>query len=706
MKERINQLAKLTLRGEMCPTPIETDFDRNDIFLSEHQKASKRLSEFILNQEPIITEFSRMTGFFRYNGSVYGDYFNFQGNKHTGELMEKFYLKHIDNISVMEWQHAVADFEKVLKKGISGIINDIDISLNNHTEPEKIDYLNALKNTANTFILWAHKCSKKVREFAEGVENKQYRENLNKLSDALLRVPENKPTSFYEAVLSVYVCFAIEPDGIGLPDRYLYPYYIKDINDGVITREEAKEYLQEFFLMLQSATPYTSPNFTKGGQSHFAVGGYLADGSNGYNALSELIIESLMELPTYIPEITFRWNEKTPREVFRYVLDCERKDPFKRIAFQNDEKRIKSYTEICGMSYEDAVKYTLTGCNEPAFPGEISASTSKVNVLRCIDTIFHKNADNILTAKTFEEFYDIFEKELVSDLDIAYEYDDKYNLIRAKDYDYVSSLLFNNCIEEAKSIAHGAGKNAISSPMLIGMVNLIDCLIIVKQFVYDEKRVAIDELVSALKSNWEGFENLRLEILKTGDFFGNDTDRSNEVAQRLYTSLYNYLKDKRTVFGFPILVGDHTGYNQHFHWFGNATNATPDGRCKGQPLKYGINQAEDKDRNGLSALMNSISKADPTGISCGATVTNFTLDEQLIKNDALFDKTVEMLETYFKNGGKHFQLNYVSKEDLIKAKNTPENYKNLRVRVTGFSDNFVNLHEDVQDSIIRRTSQK
>lgn len=706
MKERINELTKLTLSGKMCPKPIETRFDRNDIFLSEHQKASKQQCEYILNQEPVITEFSKMTGFFRFDGSVVGDYFNYQGSRFTSKLMQDFYLKHIDNISSFEWQHAVADFGKVLNKGISGIISDIDISIEKHTEPEKKEYLNALKNTAKTIILWAHKCSKKARKFALTVENEQYKENLNKLSDALLKVPENKPTSFYEAVLSVYVSFAIEPDGIGLPDRYLYPFYIKDINDGIITREEAKEYLQEFFLMLQSATPYTSPNFTRGGQSHFAIGGYLPDGSNGYNELSELIIESLMELPTYIPEMTFRWNKKTPREVFRYVLDCERKDPFKRIAFQNDERRIKAYTEVCGMSYEDATTYTLTGCNEPAFPGEISANNSKINILRCMETLFHKKDGELLKAKTFDEFYAIFEKELVSDLDIAYEYDDKYNLIRAKDYDYISSLLFNNCIEKAKSIAHGAGKYAVSSPMLIGMVNLIDCLIIVKQFVYDEKIVLMQELVSALKSNWEGFENLRLQILKKGDFFGNDTDRSNGISQQLYTTLYNYLKDKRTVFGFPILVGDHTGYNQHFAWFGKATNSTPDGRYDGELLKYGINQSEDKDRSGLTALMNSVAKSDPTGISCGSTVTNFMLDEQLIRNDDFFEKTVDMLETYFKNGGIHFQLNYVSKEDLIEAKKTPEKHKNLRVRVTGFSDNFVNLHEEIQDSIIKRTSQK
>jgi len=120
-------------------------------------------------------------------------------------------------------------------------------------------------------------------------------------------------------------------------------------------------------------------------------------------------------------------------------------------------------------------------------------------------------------------------------------------------------------------------------------------------------------------------------------------------------------------------------------------------------LKFGLGQSGGKDRNGLSALLNSIARIDPNGIGCGSTVTNITVDEQLVKNDSNFEKTVDLLETYFKNGGVHFQLTYVSKEDLINAKQTPEDYKNLRVRVTGFSDYFVKLNEAIQDDLIERT---
>ena len=704
MNERIRKLTELTLKGEMYAYPTKTEYDREDLFLPRQQMESKRLCEFILNQEPVLTEYSKMTGFFNCDGSVVGDAFRRMGHKAFDQVRDAFFLKAIDNLSTFEWQHATADYKKLLNIGIKGIIEEIDESLKMHTGTEEIEFLNALKSVANTLIAWAHKCSSKALELSKTVENKEYKENLEALSKALLNVPENNPKSFYEAVLTIYVCFSADPDSVGTLDRYLRPFYENDIANGVITREEAKEHLQELFLMLQAATHASSPLFTRGGESHFCIGGYLPDGSDGYDELSQLILESLIELPTWIPQVTLRWTAKTPKEVFRFALDCERKDPHKRIAFQNDEKRLKCYTEVCGFPFEKAVGYTTVGCNEPAFPGAITGSNSKINFARSTETLFHKKPEEIASAASFEEYYNIFLQELFSDLDIAYAYDDKYNWERAKDINYLSSLFFQGTIEKAISLTQGPGDIVIASPMLMGIANVIDSLIIVKQFVFDEKIVSMQELISAVQANWEDYEDLCTLIVNKGDFFGNDTKRSNYVAKKLYQSMYEYLKDKTNLFGYHFLMGDLFGYNPHFKWFGEKMGATPDGRKAGEPLKFGLQQSGGYDRNGLSAYLNSIAKVDLTGIGCGSTVTNIMIDEQLIRNDDHFEKTVDLLETYFKMGGVHFQLTYVSKEDLINAKVTPEDYKNLRVRVSGFSDYFVKLNESIQDDIIKRTT--
>lgn len=703
MNERIKRLTELTLSGDMYVNSVKTEFDREDLLLSEGEMKVKRICEYIVNQEPKITKYSKLTGFFKFDGSVVGDAFSRSGHKATLEVMNLFYLKSVDNLSTMEWQHATGDYGRVLNGGINGIIAEIEKSLAVHNKPEEIEFLNGLKEIAKAMITWAEKCSDEVLKFSESVEEAEYKDNLKKLAAALLNVPENKPNNFYEAVLTIYTCFSLDPDSVGTLDRYLMPFYEKDIKMGLITRNEAKEYLQELFLMLQAKSPL-SGNFTRGGESHFCIGGYLPNGEDGFNEVSELIVESLLELPIFCPEITLRWTKKTPRNVLKFVMDCERKDKFKRFAFTNDEKRIKCYTEICGFPYERAVNYTMVGCNEPAFLGAITGSNSKGNLVRCVETLFHDKYESIKNAESFDEFYKVFEKELLSDIDKIYEYDNKYNLARARDINYATCLIFNDCIENAKSLTQGGGDVVIASPMLLGITNVIDSLIVVKQFVFDRQAVTMTELINAVRANWCGFEELRGRILKTGKFFGNDDDTSNYVAQRVYESFYNHLKGKKNIFGYQWLIGDLLGYNEHHRWFGEKTKATPDGRYAGDLIKFGIGQSEGRDREGLTALLNSIAKLDPYGISCGSTVTNISLDEQLVKNDDYFEKTVDMFEAYFKNGGIHFQLTYVSKDDLIAAKNDPEKYKNLRVRVTGFSDYFVRLQDSVQEDIIERTT--
>jgi len=200
----------------------------------------------------------------------------------------------------------------------------------------------------------------------------------------------------------------------------------------------------------------------------------------------------------------------------------------------------------------------------------------------------------------------------------------------------------------------GTGNIVIASPMCIGITNAIDSLIVVKQFVFDDMIITMEELISAVNSNWRGFEDLRKLIINKGDFFGNNTERSNFVAQKLYQSLYEFLKDKTNLFGYHWLIGDLIGYNEHHKWFGQKTKATPDGRFDGDILKFGLGQSGGYDKNGLTALLNSVAKVDPNGIACGSTVTNILLEEQLIKNNENFEKTVDALLSYFKMGGVHF----------------------------------------------------
>lgn len=705
MTDRIKKLCDLTVSRQMYIAGTPTEYDRMDIFLSPVLMSAKRAKEYILNQTPFVSELTALTGYLCFDGSVEGEIFNRKGHENFAKIKDSFYNKPIDGLCTFEWQHAVADFEKVIKIGIEGLKKEIQASRQNHKDAEKLEFLEAIDIIADAVIGWADKCSDAALEKSKEISNPEYKENLIKLSKALKNVPKKPASSFYEAILTVYVIYAFVPDSIGTIDRYLYPFYVKDIKDGTLTNDLAKEYLQELFLMLQARIHPKSDRFGRGGESHFCIGGYLENGEDGFTELSKLILDSMLELPTWIPQISLRWTKKTPEEVLKYVMDCERKDPNKRIAFVSDEPRIKAFMEVTGFPYELACKYTMVGCNEPQLPGGIFMGGCKLNIAKSIESTIYNREDEIINTKSFEDFYKIFEKELFKILERGMSFYNKFQSVRARDVNLVSTMFFEGSIERAKSITQGGAKNAIADLSSMGIVTVIDSLAIIKQFVFEEKIVSMKELVGALKANWEGFEELHHLIMSKGKFFGNDDDISNSAAALFADSVYKYLKGKKSDLGYNFLVGNLIGYNQHHKWFGEATKATPDGRYDGDMISYGISQNENKDKKGLTALLSSVAKLNSHLIFCGSTVTNVLVDETLVKNDANFDKLVKVFESYFKMGGLHYQVNYISKEDLKNAKITPDKYKGLRVRVSGFSDYFVLLNEDLQDEIITRTEK-
>ena len=196
MNERISKLAELTLAGKMYADTTKTAYDDADLLLPREERESKRICEYILNQEPKITEYSSMTGYFNFDGSVVGDAFRRDGHPSFQEAYNLFYCKPIDNLSTFEWQHATADYDKVLRKGISGIIREIDESLGAHDKPEDIAFLRALRRVAEALIGWAHKCSLRALEFSRKVECEEYKRNLERLSDALCVCPKTHPGIF------------------------------------------------------------------------------------------------------------------------------------------------------------------------------------------------------------------------------------------------------------------------------------------------------------------------------------------------------------------------------------------------------------------------------------------------------------------------------------------------------------------------------
>ena len=346
----------------------------------------------------------------------------------------------------------------------------------------------------------------------------------------------------------------------------------------------------------------------------------------------------------------------------------------------------------------------MVGCNEPAYQGGISLGGNTSNIVRSLVNTLNDRREEVLAAEDFETFYAIYENELFRDLETILSYSNRFNMLRSRDCNILTSLFMTGCIERARSVTQGGAARARWCANFMGSTNLIDSLSIIKQFVYEEKLCTMAELLAALDADWKGYETLRTMILNKGKFFGNNDDHSNGIARKFYTSVNRFAEGRRDYFGHYLCFGNLTGYRTHFAQYGALTQATPDGRMAGSAFLFGSGQANGKDRNGITSHLLSVAKMDPTLIMCGNSIMNLSIDEKTVQEEESFRKLVLLVETYFQEGGLHLQLNHVSTEDMIKAKKDPDKYKSLRVRVSGFSATFIRLEEEIQDNVIARST--
>ncbi len=707
--EKINELAALIKTEDIFPSAVLGNYDAMDYVLSEPIFIGKRLAEYFSFQQVYITNSNFFTGIFRFNLSeadVPGDFFPRTNHKYFWKVAQHFYCKPLDNLSIFEWQHSSPNYEYILKNGIKGTIAKIKYYKEVYRfNKEKYEFLCGMEYICNGLIGYAKKCSKVYKSAAENEKEPARRKILLEIAKNCENVPENPATTFFEGLQCVLFCFRCLSDSIGTLDRYMLDLYEHDIKNGVITRDTAKLYLQEFFIHLSANISFDSAHADRTAECHFAIGGYTEKGEDGFSDLSRLIVEALMEIDTRRPSISLRWTEKTPFETLKYILDCERHDKNKRIAIVNDEPRINGLMRHLGLSFGEAVKYTMVGCNEPAFPGAVWFGGNTTNIARCMVNTLYKRTSDIVNAQCFDEFYSVFKEELQNDIDEILDYSEKYNAMRSKDCSMLSSFLLDGCIENATPANRYGCKTAVGGFNVMGLTCVIDSLTVIKQFVFDEKRTTMAHLIEVMRSNWEKDPDLHTEIIKCGRFFGNDDALSNEMARRFTTELYRATDHRRLSNGARAIIGTLAGYNPHYATFGALTPATPDGRYDGEAFMVGSGQINGKDREGLLALMKSLAQMDPENIMVGPVVCNMLIDEQLIRNNVYFENICHMIETYFKLGGMHIQLNYVSKEELLAAKRNPNNYGNLKVRVSGFSQTFVNLNENIQNEIILRTNK-
>lgn len=677
MKKNIAKMAQDALNGidkfEYGKTETPSLEERND-----PQRIATGLSRYFSSIPVKEYEGENLFGRFRLHNCLYpGDLYVRDGHIHYNEYWTKLCRRRPRPLFYWGWTHIVLDFSYILQNGLDGYIAEIDAL------PKKNRMHRAMKDTL--FAL-----EEMYARFARSCKNEE-------LAAILKKVPAKPAETFYEAVQSVWSVFQLVPDSLGRIDQYLFPYYKRGLSDGSLTRERASEFLEELFVKVYESQ-MNNTGLPISGHNHLVVGGYLEDGTDGFNELSMLILECIAELPTFRPQVSFRYTKFTSKETMECVTELNARCQW--IVFVNDEPRIPGMIDI-GIERQDAINYTVVGCNEWCLPCGAKMDLAHVNLLHSLEKVLYED-ERFLRCKTFSDVFSLWKESLRADMmAIADEYE-KYATAVAKDINVLNSALCLPCIRKGRSFTDRGVKYYGLTMSFNSISNLADSFSVLRQFVFEEKFLSLQKMKEMLQSNYRGFESERNHILACGRFFGNDDDYVDEIAERIVDTIYEIAAalEKRS---FNVLaVGSFVGATHPNIVLGHLTRATPDGRKDGEAFTMGVAQSGGKDKNGLTALLNSISKLNYRKF-CGCIVSNIKLDKTMASTEEKRKKLAALYYTFLQRGGMQLQINYLSQQELIEAQKNPEEYKNLVVRVTGYSGYFTRFDRELQNDIIQRT---
>ena len=602
-----------------------------------------------------------------------------------------------ENFFMRAGHHLSVDFEYIIKNGISGLLTQIDEKRETVTNEDEKEFLDDLSYAAQAIIAWTQACAEALRKAAEKATTEKRREELLRMASVCQRVPELPSTSFREAIQSYFFAFILFPDGLGRLDQYLYPYYLADVEKGILTRKEALDLIEELFIKIFGCL---GKDAERSAENHGVIAGYTPDGECGHNECTSLILETVMELPTWRPQVSYRVTKKTTAEQMMEVLEANIRRP-DLVMFLNDDPIVNGLMSV-GVDYADAVNYSSSGCNETVLTGcsQMGALEGHVNMMRSLENML-KDTSLLEKLHDFDEFYKAYESYLHKDLDSIFRLSVEVDSRTAQRLWPVKSLFTTGCIDSATPITRGGAKYNFCTWCLTGIVNLADSLSIIRQMVFDEKRFTLTELSRFLEANWEGYEGQRSYILNNGRYFGNDDDYVDLLINKIGESVNEFAKEYTPYRGGRYLFGTLTGYELAHLYLGKESGASLDGRYAGDPFAASVATFPGADKNGMTAYLKSAAKIDETLIQ-SSVVVNLKMDKALADTEEKRKRLVAVLRTYFELGGIHLQINYLSADELIKAQQNPEHYQNLRVRVTGFSGFFTSFDKDLQDEIVNR----
>lgn len=625
--------------------------------------------------------------------------------------------------------HTVLD-DKIYRKGFLEFIAEIDASL------QKLDYLHdpqayakqeelkAMRIAAAALIRFAERHAAEARRQAAQEDDPGRKAELEQIAEVCSWAPAHAPRNFWEALqyywfvhlgvtseLNTWDAFCP-----GHLDQHLTPFYRQGLADGTLTHAQAEELLQCFWIKFnnQPAPPKVGVTAAESGTyTDFAqinTGGILADGSDAVNEVTYLLLDVIEEMRLLQPSSSIQVSEKNPDAFIERAAHILRTGFGQPSIFNADLIVLELVRQ--GKNLIDARCGGSSGCVEVgAFGKENYNLTGYFNLPKVLEITLHNGIDprsgqqlgpetgEATSFPTFNELFSAFEKQLLHFVDIKVRGN---NVIEQLYAAYMPapylSLLIDDCIASGKDYHAGGARYNTSYIQGVGLGTMTDALSALKYHVFDRQSLSMEEMLAALAGDFPE-ARLRQLLLNRTPRYGNDDDYADRLMKRIFDAYFNAVDGRANTRGGEYHI-NLLPTTVHVY-FGSVTGATPDGRRAGLPLSEGVSPVQGADRRGPTAAVRSVAKMDH--VRTGGTLLNQKFTPQLLEDQAGLNALVQLVRGYFKLGGHHIQFNVVDAETLRAAQRNPGNYRDLIVRVAGYSDYFCDLSETLQNEIVART---
>lgn len=649
-------------------------------------------------------------------------------------------------IGVLGWEgnvtagqgHIVVDYEGLLKNGLRHYIEYAQqrfeaLDLTEVEDLKQKSFLQSIPIALNAVIEFSHRFAQLAEEKASVEVDASRRDELLEIARICRKVPENKPSTFHEALQAVWMihlCLQIESNGhsmsLGRMDQYLYPFYRADVEKGLIDAEKATELVECFYVKIFSINKVRSWNHTRlvsgyPTYQNIIVSGQSELGVDATNELSYILVDALGEIRLSEPNFYIRYHERIPKAFLEKVMSVIRYG-FGMPAIVNDKVVILSLVNR-GVALEDALNYCTMGCLEVQVPGKWGYrenGKSKFNLVKILEMALNDGKDPItgLTNckgmgkledfKSFDEVLAAWDQQLKYYMELQVKADNVNDYVNEKLVpDILCSALVQDCIKRGKHLMEGGAVYDMMSGCQVGMITVGNSLQAIRELVFEKKLLTAKQLRNAIDENFESAEGKRIQalLINGAKKFGNDDDEVDALTRRAYEPYATgIIKYKNTRYGRGPIGGHYIPATVTISAnvpCGKSCGATPDGRKAYEPVNDGVSPVHGTELFGPTAVINSVTKL-PTVLMTGGQLLNMRFSRKSLDTKEQLEKFCALIRTFSDNYGWHMQFNMISTEVLKEARRHPDQYKDLVIRVAGYSALFVALDPVVQEDIISR----